>query len=252
MCQLRHSFCASGFRVTRARAPLRYLSLGRTRSTRSCHARAPCRAGFGRSTHVDKAPYRWEITLLRCKIKVRRAICGLQRTAGFCVARARAPLCWLSLGRRREACEHAARASRVALVATNSRTVEGQDPLPFSARHRCDIPAVASTLRSRRLHGKRERTTAQPVSQEEAKHTSLPRARAVPRCLRSPFARWKGTAPAGTFSPSVRDRAMRQLRPPVYAAGFRVARVRKPLRCLSLGRRRSAQAFRVRTLCRAG
>ena len=100
MCQLRHLFCGSSFRVARARAPLFYLSLGRTRSTRSCHARAPCRAGFDRSTHVVQTLHRWEITLLRCKTVVRRAICGLQRTAAFCVACACAPLRCLSLGRR--------------------------------------------------------------------------------------------------------------------------------------------------------
>ena len=95
------SVCASGFRVACARAQLCYLSLVRTRSTRSCHARVSCRAGFSRSAHIDKPLQRCEITLLRCilrcKTVVRRAICGLRHTAALCVARACAQLRCLSL-----------------------------------------------------------------------------------------------------------------------------------------------------------
>ena len=92
---------AAGIRVARARAPLRWLSLGRWRNTRACRARAPCRAGCDRPTRYERALHRRKASLLRCKTVVRRASCGLQRAAGIRVARERAPLRWLSLGRWR-------------------------------------------------------------------------------------------------------------------------------------------------------
>ena len=84
-----------------ARAPLRWLSLGRWRNTRACRARAPCCAGCDRPTHYERALHRRKTSLFRCKTVVRRASCGLQRAAGIRVARAQAPLRWLCLGRWR-------------------------------------------------------------------------------------------------------------------------------------------------------
>ena len=95
-CSLRRQ---PSFWVARARAPLRWLSLGRRRSTRAFRARTPCRAGCGRLRHRERALHRRNASLLRCKTVVRRATCGLQSTAGFCAAHARAPLRFLSLGR---------------------------------------------------------------------------------------------------------------------------------------------------------
>ena len=88
------------FRVARTRAQLRCLSLGRRRSTRAYRACAPQGAGCDRSTYHGRTLCRRTASLLHCKTVVRRARCGLQSTIGFRVARARAPLRWLSLGRR--------------------------------------------------------------------------------------------------------------------------------------------------------
>ena len=76
-CQLRSPLCAAGFRVTRAYAPLRSLSLTRRRSTRACGVRAPCRAGCDRLVPYERALHRQRASVLRCKTVVRRASCGL-------------------------------------------------------------------------------------------------------------------------------------------------------------------------------
>ena len=89
------------FRMARARAPLRCLSLGRRRGTRACRARAPQGAGCGWLAYHRRTLRRRTASLLHCKTVVRRARCGLQFTVGFRVARTRAPLRWVSLGRRR-------------------------------------------------------------------------------------------------------------------------------------------------------
>ena len=73
-----------------ARARLRSLSLGRRRSTRACYARAPCRAGCGRSMPLEETLRRREASLLRRAAVVRRASCGLQRQASFRVERSAA------------------------------------------------------------------------------------------------------------------------------------------------------------------
>ena len=91
--------CAAGFRVAQARAPLRWLSLGRWRNTHACRARATCRAGCDRSTYHEIVLHRRKASLFRRKTVVRRASCGFQCTAGIRVAREQAPLHWLSLGR---------------------------------------------------------------------------------------------------------------------------------------------------------
>ena len=105
-CQLRpptHSQLSRGM-------PARQIYLGRKRSTEACCARAPCRAGYGWYVPYVEKPHRREASLLRRAAVVRRASCGLQHTANFYVAHARAPLRWLSLVRRRRTravCTHA-------------------------------------------------------------------------------------------------------------------------------------------------
>ena len=83
----------ANFRVAHARAPLRWLSLGRRRRARACCTRAPCRAGCGRPMSYASALPRREAFLLRRAAVVRRGGRGLQRTAGFRVARARVRHC---------------------------------------------------------------------------------------------------------------------------------------------------------------
>ena len=78
----------------------------------------------------------------------------------------------------------------------------------------------------------------------------LLRARTVPRWLWSAYAS-KGTAPVRCLFPSARARAATcQLRPPLCAAGYRVARASGPGRWMSVGIRRSTRAFCLRTPCR--
>ena len=95
--------CTAGFRTTDARAPLRWLSLGRWQNTRACRARATCRASCDRIAR-RRETLRWrEASHSRCKAVVRRASCGFQqRTAGFRVTDAQPLLRWLSLGRWRK------------------------------------------------------------------------------------------------------------------------------------------------------
>ena len=87
--------------VAREQAPLRWLSLGRWKNRRACRARAPCCAGCDRSTRYERVLHRREASLFRRKTVVRRASCDLQHAAGIRVARAQAPLRWVSLGRWR-------------------------------------------------------------------------------------------------------------------------------------------------------
>ena len=71
----------------------------------------------------------------------------------------------LALGRR---IELAARAHRAALVVVGLCQLEGncagQMPFSFCARPRCDVPATASTLRSRLSRGTRDRASALDVT----------------------------------------------------------------------------------------
>ena len=60
------------------------------------------------------------------------------------------------------------------------RHCTGEKPLSFGARPRYDVPAAASTLRSRLPRDTRSRATALAVSREETQHASFSRARAVP------------------------------------------------------------------------
>ena len=112
-CQLQPptSSRLSCFRVAHASAPLRWLSVWVKRSTRACDARAPCRADCNRSIPYARVLHQREASILRCNTVLQRASCSLQRTAGFRVAHASAPLRWLSVGRRRRtrACNYRGR-----------------------------------------------------------------------------------------------------------------------------------------------
>ena len=140
---------AASFCVARARAPLRCRSLGTRRSTRACRTRTPCRAGCGRFRSCERALYRRKASLLRCKTVVRRVSCGLQRQrkASLRVARPRAPLRWLSFGKRRST-----RTRRVRTPCRAGcdpprhydRTMHRRRHPSFVARPWCDVPAAAS------------------------------------------------------------------------------------------------------------
>ena len=95
--------------ITR-RTRRRSLSLGRRCSTRACCTRAPCRAGFGRSTSFGRALRCREASLLRRAPVVRRASCGLQRQASAACRAAHARRRSLSLGGGRTTRAHCARA----------------------------------------------------------------------------------------------------------------------------------------------
>ena len=85
-CQLRpptHSRLSRGAHVSE---PLRSPALRRRRSTRACDACALCRAGCTRSTPYKRALRQREASLLRWKTLIRRASCGFQHTATFCMA----------------------------------------------------------------------------------------------------------------------------------------------------------------------
>ena len=152
------------FRVAHARAPLRWLSLGRRRRTRAVCTRAPCRAGCGRPMPYASTLPRREASLLRRAVVVRRASCGLQHTADFCVAHTGAPLRWLSLGSRRSTracCTRVPCCTGVIYPNPMQRRRIGKRPLSLSAPPWYDVPAAASNaqptfashMRTRRCAG---------------------------------------------------------------------------------------------------
>ena len=111
-----------------------------------------------RPTHYEATLHRREASLLRCKTAVRRAICGLQRTADFRVAR------WLQS--TRTPCQCTAPAGGLSpSVRDYGTTCQLRPPL-------CAVGFRVANA---------ERTTALAVSWEEAQQVSLPRARDVPR-----------------------------------------------------------------------
>ena len=99
-------------RDKRAGATLRWLSLGRRRSTRACDARAVRRAGFDRSMHPGRPPHQRDASTNRCEAVVQYARCGLPHSGLSRDKRAGATLRWLSLGRRRSTRACDARALR--------------------------------------------------------------------------------------------------------------------------------------------
>ena len=132
-CQLRppsHSRLSRGMRA-------RQIPLGRKRSTEACCASARCRAGYGWYVPYVEKPHRREASLLRRAAVVRRTSWVLHHTANFCVAHARAPLRWLSLGSRRSTrlAAHARSAVWVVVGACHMRgRCIGERPFYFSAR----------------------------------------------------------------------------------------------------------------------
>ena len=135
------------FRVTDTRAPLRWLCLGRWQNTLACHARAPCYAGCGHLTRHGRALHRRKASLLPCKTVVRRPSCDLQRTAGFRVTDARAPLRWLCLGRwqNTQACrERAPCCACCGRLLHYVRALHRREASLFGARPWCDVRAVTS------------------------------------------------------------------------------------------------------------
>ena len=79
-CGLPHSRLS---RNKRTGAPLRWLSLGRRRSTRACDARALRRNGCGRSTCYQMSMHQRKVSSLRCKAVVRCARCSLSHKQAF-------------------------------------------------------------------------------------------------------------------------------------------------------------------------
>ena len=75
-----------------------YLSEGGKIRKLAAHVHRAAMATIDLRTHTHIL-HRWKASLFLCKTVVRRASCDLQRAAGTRIARARAPLCWLSLGR---------------------------------------------------------------------------------------------------------------------------------------------------------
>ena len=236
-----------------AHARRRSLSLGRRRSTRACCARAPCRAGCDRLVLIEE-----HCTGERPLSFGARPWCDVPAAASNAkpaprVSRAGA-LRSLSLGGG-AALELAARARRAALVVVGLCPTEGhcagERPLSFGARPWCDVPAAASNAKPAPRGSRGAGAPALAVSGEEAQHSSLLRARAVPRWLWSVVPR-KSTAPARGLSPSARARgATCQLRPPTPSQR-RVSRGAGAPALAVSGRRRSTRACCARAPCRAG
>ena len=183
-CQLRPP-TPSQRRVSRvAQARLRSLSLGRRRSTRACCARAPCRAGCGRSM-PKRTLRRREASLLR-----RAPWCDVPAAASNAkpaprVSRAQRALRSLSLGRRRStrACSRARRAALVVVGYVLQRALRRREASLLRRAPWCDVPAAASNAKPAPRVSRGAARAALAVSGEEAQHSSLLRARAVPRWL---------------------------------------------------------------------
>ena len=184
---------------------------------------------------------------------VRRASCGLQRQAGCRVCK-RTRLRSLSLGRRRStrAC---CCTRRAALVVVGVRLRKALHRREASLLRRAAVVRRASCGLQRQAGCRVCSSAGAPalaVSGEEAQHSSLLRARAVPRWLWSvrPQKRRTHRREASLLRrAAVVRRASCSLQ---ESAGFRVACASAPLRSLSLGRRRSTRACCARAPCRAG
>ena len=246
---------AAGIRVARERAPLRWLSLGRWRNTRACRARAPCRAGCDRPTHYERALHRRKASLFRCKTVVRRASCDLQRAAGIRVARERAPLRWLSLGRWRN--------TRACRARAPCRAGCGRSTHYERALHRRKASLLRCKTVVRRASCELQRAAGIRVAREQAplRWLSLGRWRNTRAC------RARAPCRAGCDRLTHLERVLHRRKASLFrrktvvrrascdlqrAAGIRVARERAPLRWLSLGRWRNTRACRARAPCRAG
>ena len=183
-CELQR---AASIRVARTRAPLHWLSLGRWHNTRACRVRAPCISCYDRSTRDGVTLHRREASLLRCKTVVRRESCGLKHAVGIRVARERAPLCWLSLGRwqNTRACRLRVPCRAGCDRSTRNGVILHRRKASLLWCKTVERRPSCGLLISRHSRGTRTSATALAICREVAKHAGLPCARAVPRSLRS-------------------------------------------------------------------
>ena len=177
---------------------------------------------------------------------VRRASYGLLESAGFCVARASAPLRWLSLGSRRSTPACCAQAPCRAGCGCFAYYATSLHRLEASLRWRATVVRRAGCAFENQpafaWQATRDRATALAASQDEAQRASFLRVRAVRRLLWSVDALTKATAPARGLSRAPRGRRFTWKSWPPESAGFCVARTSALLLWLSLERRRSTRA----------
>ena len=174
---------AAGIRMEREQAALRWLSLGRWRSTRACRARAPRRAGFGRSAHFRKALQWREASLPRYKTvvcDVRAVTSNAQPAFAWHANKRHCAGCLSGGGETREL---AARARRAALVAIGLRSIEGIAPaegLSLSAQGR-GATCRRGLQRAPGIRVAREQAPLCLLSLGRWRNTQTCRARAPPR-----------------------------------------------------------------------
>ena len=245
---------AADISVTRAQAPLWWLCLGRQRISQACHARAPCCAGHGRTTHYVTALHERKASLIRCETVVRRASCGFQHAPGFHVARAFAILSWLSLGRwqNTRACR-----ARAPCYACHGRLMHlrgyctGGRPLALSAGPWCDVRAVTSSAQPDFAWHANRRHCAGCLSGGGETRKLAACAPCCAGCDRPACYRVALHRREASLSPckTVVRRASYDLQ---HAAGFHVTDAQAPLRRVCLGRWQNTQACRARAPCCAG
>ena len=234
-----------------ASAPLRWLSVGRRRSTRACHTSTPCRTGCGWYMSYGRALQRREAFLPPCKPVLQRASGGAVASSeqpAFAV-HASAPPRWLSVARRRSmrACD-----ARAPCRAGCGRYIFYERAL---LRRKASLARCKTVLQraSRGLQraagfcGARKRATALAVCGEETQHARLRRARAVPRWLWLVHVLCKGTAPARSIFLSVQDYAPTcQPWPPMSSRLWRRTQARHCVGCLWGGGAARSLAKRAR------
>ena len=251
-CDLQH---AADFRVTGARAPLRWLSFGRWQNTQACRARAPCCAGCDRPTQYDRTLHWPKTFLFPCKTVVRRASCGVQRAAGIRVARSQAPLCWLCLGRWRNTRPWRARALCRADCGRYLRyrmALHQREASLFGARPWCDVRAVTSNsaagISAAHLQAPLRWLSLGSWLNTRACRACAPCRAGCGRLLRREIELHRRKASLFRCKMVVRCASCNLQR----AAGIHVARAQAPLRWLCLRRWQNTQACRARRPCRAG
>ena len=174
-------------RDKRTGTPLRWLSLGRRRSTRACDARAPHRNGCGRSTRYRMTMHQRDAFSIRCKAVVRCVRCSLplnRLLRGKCACPARHCAGYLL---KIIMVQHARlRRTRAALRCLWSACVPRKATPPaggllFGARPCCDVSAAASNTQPAFAWPTGGRATALAISPDEAQHARLRRACAALR-----------------------------------------------------------------------
>ena len=150
------------------------------------------------------------------------------------VKRAQAGQRSLSLGRRlskRACCARAPHRAGCGWSMPHEGHRTGERPLSFVARPEFDVSATAANTRPAAACQASADGPALAVSGGEARHTSLLRARAVLRLLKSGSCPMKGAPPARGSSLSVHGRGETcQLRPPTLDRQPRVRRAQARLR----------------------